>query len=176
MSNSFLDLQSRCYKSILLLFPGSRTIAVRSKEALSNKHHYFSSRVSLNCLRERKGNSVNISTTSPGALVPVKVLGLSGTIQDISAGFRHTCAIVSGSTKCWGENSLGQLGNSTTTNSLAPVQAIGLTSGGQSISAATEGYSNCGIVSGNAFCWGYNFNGNLGVYTTNTKLVPTQVH
>ena len=43
--------------------------------------------------------------------VPALVLELAGEATAITAGLLHTCAIVDGAAWCWGDNSVGQLGN-----------------------------------------------------------------
>ena len=80
----------------------------------------------------------------------------------ISAGFRHTCAVVSdGQAYCWGLNNWGQLGDGNGgIGSAIPVPVNGELAF-QSISAG--GFHTCGLtVGGAAHCWGENSSGQLG--------------
>ena len=82
------------------------------------------------------------------------------TYTQISAGYGHTCAIYgSGGVHCWGQNSLGQLGDGTTTNSAIPVVVAGLTG----VTSVAAGFSHtCALAQGVVKCWGYNDAGQLG--------------
>jgi len=45
----------------------------------------------------------------------------------VAAGYTHTCAIVGGVVKCWGDNSEGQVGNGNqNTPQRTPVTVLGL--------------------------------------------------
>lgn len=62
------------------------------------------------------------TTTRPS---PVLVSGLGAGVVELSAGARHTCARKDdGSIWCWGHNDRGQLGDGTTVDRAAPVQAL----------------------------------------------------
>ncbi len=91
----------------------------------------------------------------------VQVLGITAGITAISADGSHTCVVIEGTAHCWGGNRWGQLGiNSSTISSSIPVQVQGLTSGVTTVATGT-GYT-CALVSGSAYCWGFNQSGQLG--------------
>ncbi len=91
---------------------------------------------------------------------PVTVKGLSGVTQ-VSAGGEHSLALLTnGTVLAWGDNSHGELGNSTTTSSDVPVAVPGLT-GVKSVSAGDE-YSVAVLTSGRVMSWGDGGNGQLG--------------
>ncbi len=78
----------------------------------------------------------------------------------VGAGSWHSCAIVRGSVKCWGDNSAGQLGNASFDNSLAPVEVQGLSA---DVSAFGIGaLHSCAVIGGGVRCWGKNESGQIG--------------
>ena len=114
-------------------------------------------------------NSTTQRTTS------VDVFGLTSGVASISAGSRHTCAVMtSGGAKCWGQNTNGQLGNDSTAQRTTPVDVVGLTSGVASVSAG--GSHTCAVtVAGGAKCWGYNAYGQLGNGSLTNRNTPFNV-
>ncbi len=115
------------------------------------------------------------NNTTANSLVPVTVYGLSKGVKAISASYLHTCALTTkGKVLCWGDNTYGQLGDNTTTNSLKPVTVYGLSKGVKAISA---GYTTtCATTTkGKAKCWGDNTYGQLGNGTTTSSPKPVTV-
>lgn len=109
------------------------------------------------------------------AIYTIEVAGEVLHVQKITAGAYHTCAITdTGSAKCWGANSYGQLGNNSTTSSSTPVNVVGLSSNVVALTASN--YHTCALVKGGAAkCWGDNAKGQLGNNSTANSTMPVDV-
>ena len=122
------------------------------------------------------GNNSTTTSHVPVAVVAGASQPLTG-VSAIAAGYRHSCALVSGGVFCWGYNNHGQLGDNTTTESHVAVAVVDGSgqpvTGVTAISAGTN--FTCAIVSGAAMCWGYNDVGQLGTGSTTESHVPVQV-
>ena len=131
------------------------------------------------------GNSNKMGTLGDGikeneANVPVKVQQVDdmkyGKIIDIFAAQFHSCVLteLSGVRKvyCWGSNDKGQLGNGQYGDgkySAVPVEvkppagALAADFAGNNISAiGGTGDVSCAIAAGKVYCWGSNYEGELG--------------
>jgi len=120
-------------------------------------------------------NNEEFSPTSPegnAAIATTAAAPLS--FRRIAAGDRHACALTSENLAyCWGDNSLGQLGDGTTQHRMAPVAVAG----GHKFIQISGGYNyTCAVTPEfKAFCWGQNTYGKLGDGTTGTRLLPAAV-
>jgi len=101
--------------------------------------------------------------------------------QQSASGYNRTCAILSYSAYCWGDNTSGALGNNSTTDSLTPVSVerdpypTGIGSHNV-IDIASGAESACMLIdTGEVYCWGANTYGELGNGTTTSSYVPTAV-
>jgi alpha-tubulin suppressor-like RCC1 family protein len=114
----------------------------------------------------RIGNNVTSSSVSSPAAVTMTGILSGKTISSIAAGGIHTCAIASDNLAyCWGGNTNGQLGNTSTTGSKVPVAVT--TSGvlsGKTITAISTGTDHTCVIASDsqAYCWGFNSTGQLG--------------
>jgi len=131
--------------------------------------------------------SNNLGQLGIGSTVSQKVPVRVGTANDwtqVSAGGVASCGIRTGGLLfCWGGSPSGQVGDGTTSQRTTPVQ-IGATRAWKQVAAT--GFANfpddahtCAIASsgdlGSLWCWGGNAVGQLGIGSTTTALVPTQV-
>jgi alpha-tubulin suppressor-like RCC1 family protein len=107
--------------------------------------------------------------------VAVEVSGLSSAVSAIAAGFDHTCALTTGGgVKCWGDNYYGQLGDGTIIQRSVLVEVSGLSSGVTAIAAGE--YHTCALTDGGGVkCWGYNYRGQLGDGTYDSRMTPVDV-
>ena len=65
----------------------------------------------LKCWGANLSGQVGNGTFSPfSSKTPQDVIGLSSGVTDVAGGDQHTCAVVNGAVRCWGESGLGQLG------------------------------------------------------------------
>lgn len=95
-------------------------------------------------------------------------------VAEVSAGADHSLALkTDGTVWAWGNNSMGALGNGTTTQEYYPIPISGL-SGIVGVKAGNY----CSMALGNngtVWAWGNNENGQLGDGTTTNRLAPVQV-
>lgn len=134
------------------------------------------------------GNGTTNNENSPVPVADVVGGFTNSNIVGVKAGWAHTCVfrLESGSSKvyCWGNNTDGQLGNGTQTNSSTPVP-VSNTAGvytnsfngdlflGGSHTCVTRSETN--VESKVAYCWGRNANGQLGDGTQTMRLTPIKV-
>lgn len=90
-----------------------------------------------------------------------RAVQLGTPVVGVSAGFLHTCVLRStGEGICWGENTLGQLGNGSTGSRVAPSEIVG---GLRLTEIASGSLHGCGREEpGRVLCWGDDRAGALG--------------
>lgn len=103
---------------------------------------------------------------------PIAMPGLAPAIA-VSVG-GSVCSILTDHTvRCWGSNSVGELGDGTQTKPDAPVQALGVTGATAVVVASSHA---CAVVAfGNVKCWGYNEAHQLGTDAPGVNPTPTTV-
>ena len=119
------------------------------------------------------GNDQIRGSAKSSTLVPQQVTGLTSGVTQISAGRKHTCAVVAGRAVCWGKGASGQLGNNSDLDASTPRQVVGLTSGVTQISAGDS--HTCAVMNGAALCWGEGVFVQLGNNTNQHAFVPKRV-
>jgi alpha-tubulin suppressor-like RCC1 family protein len=113
--------------------------------------------------------------TSTDRISPVTVVGGITDWKQLHGGFQHSLGLTeNGITYAWGCNSLGQIGNGTTTSHSSPVTVVGGITNWSKVS--TGGNHNLGLTNTNiAYAWGYNGNGRLGDGTVIDRSSPVTV-
>jgi alpha-tubulin suppressor-like RCC1 family protein len=107
------------------------------------------------------------------------------TVEKVSVGLDHACALASAQVFCWGNNSHGQLGNRSTTSSSLPI-AVDVNGSATPKSALAQKeiidisageYFTCALASdGSVACWGEGDNGRLGTNATTDSNYPQAIY
>ena len=101
------------------------------------------------------------------------------TLAQVSTGNDFTCALdTAGRAYCWGANDSGQLGdgNFAATPEPVAVNTSGVLAGKKLTQISTGAHHACALdAAGRAYCWGWNFYGELGDGTTTDSSVPVAV-
>ena len=103
--------------------------------------------------------------------MPVDVTGLQS-VRAIGTGGKFSCAVVTGRIKCWGDNSIGQLGNGTREDTQLPVETRGISSA-EKVDGGS--FHTCALLhEGIIKCWGINYGGQLGNGTEDDLTRPVE--
>jgi alpha-tubulin suppressor-like RCC1 family protein len=79
------------------------------------------------CWGSNGWGQLGINNTTSGSDVPVPVVGLTGTVTELSANATNTCAITNDVPYCWGVGNNGANGDGTTTRRNAATPLAGIT-------------------------------------------------
>jgi alpha-tubulin suppressor-like RCC1 family protein len=132
----------------------------------------------LYCWGLNSSGQVGNPDTGVNFLVPVVVSFQAIPLGSISAGFNHACLIRSGKAFCWGDNTYGELGNTSTTSSSVPVpvSTAGVLAGVTLTQVAAGTQFTCALSSAGAvYCWGLGTSGQLGNSASASSNVPVAV-
>jgi alpha-tubulin suppressor-like RCC1 family protein len=134
----------------------------------------------LKCWGENRKGQLGLGDTNDrgilgnqmGDNLPYVDLGVGRSVKKFTGGYYHTCAILDNNkVKCWGENSVGQLGLGDGINrgdkpnqmgDNLPYVDLGT---GRTAKRISAGYLHtCALLDNNKLkCWGYNAQGQLGL-------------
>lgn len=111
---------------------------------------------------------------SSASSVPVAVSGAMS-FTTLSSGHSHTCGLTTnGDAYCWGRNVFGALGVGTNDSYILVPTLV--TGGLKFLSVSAGVYVTCGLaVDSTAYCWGFNYRGQLGTGDSANRPAPTPV-
>lgn len=113
-------------------------------------------------------------TDGPNSFMPASASRYTATA--ISAGFDHTCAIITMQVYCWGKNNYGQLGTKDYGDQNLPTRINSFVDANKKFTQITsgEGFSCATTITNEIWCWGRNTYKQIGDEDTNTYK-PTRV-
>lgn len=108
-------------------------------------------------------------TDAPPTVAPVPI-----DIVDASSGSGHQCAVAgSGRVWCWGENSMGELGDGSTDDHFFPSDSVVGIEDARQVAAGIR--FSCALRAGSVSCWGEGGSGQLGNGGTAATSTPVTV-
>lgn len=116
-----------------------------------------------------QGNTNSYSSLHPSE---IPLLDLGGVATDVQLGNNFSCALLeSGKVQCWGNNTLGELGQGTSTAHLnerpSAIGPVELSANAKAISIAPSSSMACALLTNDQVqCWGQNALGALGIGST----------
>lgn len=123
------------------------------------------------------GEGSNTDSLTP---IAVNMSGMGGaTFKSLAAGANHNCGLTTaGAVWCWGGGSSGQLGNNAYDDSNLPSAVSTSTTSGEVFTQIDAGGdTTCAVAqSGNAYCWGYNWTGQMGLDAYDDHVLPILVN
>ena len=127
----------------------------------------------LYCWGNNYYGAVGNGSTDAHQYTPVKVL--ENVKEFYSAGFTSSAITTNGDLYCWGENSCGQVGNGSTDDQYTPVKVL------ENVKKFYFHYDNSVRTStaittnGDLYCWGVNYDGQVGNGSTAYQHTPVKV-
>jgi len=118
---------------------------------------------------------VGIGTSGDNHNTPQHVTAQGDSWAVAAAGYYHTCAIKNdGTLWCWGRDYNGQLGNATYAEKFADPQQAGTAADWVDVTCGSD--HSCAIkADGSLWCWGANYNSQLGIPGVLGATIPVQV-
>ena len=99
------------------------------------------------------------------------------TVESISAGQDHTCALLNnGTVTCWGRPSEGAMGDNSTSPSPDELRWPHLPAGKRAEAISSGFFHTCALMDDSSvYCWGGNQYGQVGSGTTSNEITPVEV-
>jgi alpha-tubulin suppressor-like RCC1 family protein len=118
-----------------------------------------------------------VFTPVSGMSSGVTDVAVVGEVTGTGSDTFHVCAVKSGQVYCWGSNTSKQVANTSTTSYKVPTLVSGIAGTATKVGVgATAGTAfSCAVSSGQAYCWGSNNVGQLGVGDNTDRATPTLV-
>ncbi|MBB4638074.1 RCC1 domain-containing protein [Longimicrobium terrae] len=115
------------------------------------------------CWGDNAAGQLGTGGAEPSLSIPAALRALAGVaVEDLALGEIHTCAVAAGGVWCWGDNSVGQLGDGTQDPRPEPVR-VAAPAGVRFTSVGVGIVHTCALAEdGGVWCWGDNSAGQLG--------------